>query len=79
MEGAAPAGFVEEVDDDVEDEADAVSDGGLVDLVFRGDEGPVDEKRAAYDVFPRDKAPVAAIQTDGAVVSHGEIVAGGND
>jgi hypothetical protein len=33
VEGAGPAGLVEDVDEDVAHEGDAVGDGGLVDLV----------------------------------------------
>ena len=51
----------------------------LFDLVAGGDEGPVDEERAAHDVFAGDEAPVAAVEADRAVVAHGEVVAGGHD
>ena len=44
MEGAGPAGISDEVDDDVEHEADAVAKAGLIDLVRWGLEGPVDEQ-----------------------------------
>ncbi len=79
MQGAAPARFVEEVDDDVEDEADAVAHGGFVDLVFRGDEGPVDEKGGGLRCFPADETPVTAVEADGAVISHGEVMARRDD
>ena len=75
MEGAAPAGLVEEVDGDVEDKAYTVADGGLIDLVFRSDERPVNEKWAAHDIFARHKTPVAAVKAHGAIVAHGEIMA----
>jgi hypothetical protein len=79
VEGAAPAGAIEDVEDDVADEGDAVAHGGLVGLLGGGVEGPVDEHRAAHDVFLRDEAPVAAVEAFGAVVAHGEDVAGRND
>ena len=79
MEGSAPAGFIEEVDDDVYDEAYAVADRGLVDLVFGGDERPVDEERTAYDVFSWHETPVAAVEANRTVVAHGEVVAGRNN
>ena len=62
VQGALPAGLVEEVDQDVAHEADAVADAGLVDLVGGGLEGPVDEQGAADDVLAGDEAPVAAVE-----------------
>ncbi len=79
MERAFPACLVEDVDDDVDHEAEALADALLVDLVGGGFEGPVDEEGAADDVFARDEAPVAAIEAFGAVVAHGEDFAGGDD
>ena len=79
MEGAAPAGFAEEVKDDVADETDALADGLFVDLVGGGFKGPVDEHGAADDVFARDEAPEAAVEALGAVVAHGEDLAGRDD
>jgi hypothetical protein len=76
MEGALPACLVEDVDEDVAHEAEAIADALLVDLVGGGLEGPVDEEGAAYDVLARDEAPVAAVETFGAVVAHGEDFAG---
>src|SRR5579859_436320 len=79
MEGPLPAGLVEDVDDDMPHEADALADALFVDLVGGGLEGPVDEHGAAYDVFAGDEAPVAAVERLGAVVAHGEDLAGGHD
>ncbi len=79
MERAAPAGFAEEVNDDVADEADALADGLLVDLVGWGFKGPVDEHGAANDVFAWDEAPETTVEALGAVVSHGEDLTGRDD
>lgn len=79
MEGALPACLVEDVDENVAHEAEAIADALLVDLVGGGLERPVDEEGSAYDVLTWDEAPVAAIETFGAVVAHGEDFAGGND
>src|ERR1700761_8885652 len=79
MEGALPACLVEDVDENVAHEAEAIADALLVDLVGGGLERPVDEEGAAYDVLARDEAPVAAVEAFGAVVAHGEDFAGGDD
>ena len=49
----------------------------FVHLVSRSLEGPVDEHGAAYDIFTRNEAPVAAVKGRGAVVAHCEDFAGG--
>src|ERR1700740_2576667 len=74
VQGAVPTGLIEEVDDDVKDKADSVADGGLIDLVFRGDERPVHEKGTAHDVFAGDKTPIATVEAHRAIVAHGEIM-----
>ena len=79
VQSAAPASLVEEVNDDMEDKADAIADRGLIDLILRRYEGPVDEERTAHDVLAGDKAPVAAVEADRAVISHGEVVAWGDN
>src|ERR1700744_6130939 len=79
VQGAAPARLVEEVDDDMEDKAHAVANGGLVDLVFRGNKRPVNDKRAAHDVFAWHKTPVTAVEAHRAIVAHGEIMARRDD
>src|ERR1700758_3764102 len=79
MEGALPACFVEDVEEDVAHEADALADALLVDLVGGGFEGPVDEHGTAYDVFAGDEPPETAVQAFGAVVAHGEDLAGRHD
>ncbi len=79
MEGALPACLIEDVDEDVAHEAEALADALLVDLVGGSLERPVDEEGAAYDVLARDEAPVAAVEAFGTVVAHGEDFAGGDD
>src|SRR5258708_31687377 len=79
MERSLPACLVEEVEEDVAHEADALADALLVDLVGGGFKGPVDEHGAAYDVFARDEAPETAVEAFGAVVAHGEDLAGRHD
>jgi len=63
VEGAGPAGFVEDVDAGAEEGADAEAQGGglLVHLLCGGVEGPVVEQGAAKDVFSGDEAPEAAV------------------
>ena len=79
MEGTLPSRFIEDVDDDVTHEAEAVADALFVDLVGGSFEGPVDEEWTAYDVLAWNEAPVAAVEAFGAVVAHGEDLAGRDD
>jgi len=79
MKRALPACLVEDVNDDVSHEAETLAYALLVDLVGGSVEGPVDEEGATYDVFARDKTPVAAVEAFGAVVAHGEDLAGRDD
>src|ERR1700677_359179 len=78
MEGSAPAGLVEEVKNYVGIELELVAHPFLLILVVGFDKRPVNEERAADDVSPRDKAPIAPVEADGAVIAHGEVTAGGN-
>src|SRR5581483_7795362 len=75
-EHTGPACLIEEVNDDVEDEADAVADVGLLILIFRGFERPIDEHGTADEVFPGNEAPEAAIPTVFAIIAHTEIAVG---
>ena len=79
MEGALPAGLVEDMDNDVAHESESLTESLLVDLVGGRFERPIDEHGAADDVFARNEAPVAAVEAFGAVVTHGEDPAGRND
>ena len=79
MERSLPARLVEDVEEDVAHEADALADALLVDLVGGGFKGPVDEHGAAYDVFSGDEAPETAVEAFGTVVAHGEDLAGRHD
>src|SRR6266566_1608745 len=79
MEGALPTCLVEDVEEDVAHESDALADALLVDLVGGGFEGPVDEHGTAHDVFSGNEAPETAVEAFGAVVAHGEDLAGRND
>src|ERR1035437_5341592 len=79
VEGAVPAGLVEDVQEDVAHEGDAVADRLLVDLVGGRLEGPVDVHGAADDIFAGDESPEAAVERLGAVVAHGEDGARGYD
>jgi hypothetical protein len=78
MEGSAPAGLVEEVKDYVGIELELVSHSVFLILIVGFDERPVDKEWTAYDVGSGYKAPVAAIEADGAVIAHGEVTARGN-
>jgi hypothetical protein len=79
VEGSLPARLIEDVKEDVSHEADALADALLIDLVGWCFEGPVDEHGAANDVFARDETPETTVETFGAIVAHGEDLAGGND
>jgi hypothetical protein len=79
MERALPACLVEDMDEDMAHKANAFPDALLVDLVGGSFKGPVDEERSPNDVLAGDEAPVAAIETFGAVVAHGEDLAGRYD
>src|ERR1700678_2142020 len=78
MEGSAPAGLVEEVKDYVGIELELVSHSFFLILIVGLDERPVDKEWTAYDVRSRHKAPVAAVEADGAVIAHGEVTARGD-
>src|SRR5579859_2867719 len=78
MQRSAPAGLVEEVQDHVGVERKLVSQSLFFVLVVGLDKRPVDEQGTADDIGSRHKAPVTAVEADGAIVSHGEVPAGGN-
>ncbi len=61
MQCSLPAGLVEDVDEDVSHEADALAYTLLVHLVGGGLERPVDEHGAANDVLAWNEAPVAGV------------------
>src|SRR5580704_12738607 len=75
MKGSPPAGLVKKVKDHVEIELDLISHSLFFILIVRLDERPINEKRPAHDVGSGHKTPVAAIETDGAVISHGKVAA----
>ena len=79
VKGSVPARLVEEVQRDLTHGDDARNEAGLVVVGFIGPEGPVDEERTPDDVGAGNEAPVAAVEGDGAVVSHGEVIALGHD
>ena len=56
-----------------------VPDSGLFVLVFGGDKRPVVEQRAAQNVCPWNKTPVARVEAVMPVVAHHEELAGRND
>src|SRR5579862_3758427 len=70
VEHAGPARLVKEVNDDINQPAQAVSDCLALIFVSRRNERPVDEHGAANDVFEGHKAPIAAVQAHVAVVPH---------
>src|SRR5260370_5996564 len=79
MECAVPAGLVEDVDQDVAHEGDALAHALFVDLIGWRLKRPIDEHGAADDVLARNEAPVAAVQALRAVVAHREYLAWGDD
>src|SRR5260370_23021 len=79
MERRVPGGLVEDVDEDVPHEGDALSYALLVDLIRGRLERPVDEHGAADDVLAGNEAPVTAVEALRAVVAHGKDLAGGDD
>src|SRR5580698_836353 len=78
MKRSPPAGLVEEVKDHVKIELDLISHSLFFILIIRLDERPINEKRTAHDVGSGHKAPVTAIEADGAVISHGKVAPFGN-
>jgi hypothetical protein len=79
VEGSLPASVAEEVKSFVKSRFGTLGEGSLVCAGFRHGDRPVDEERAAYDVLSRDEAPVTSVHAVGAVVAHGEVLAGRND
>src|ERR1700722_8034413 len=78
MEGSAPAGLIEEVKNYVGIELELVAHSFFLVLIVGFDKRPVNEERGADDVSPGDKAPIAPVEADGAVIAHGEVAAGRN-
>ena len=76
MKRPVPSGVADEMEELVEGKAGAIGETGLLDLIFGGLEGPVDEERPPDDIAARNKAPVTAVEAIGAIVSHDEVVAG---
>jgi len=79
MKGAAPAGVGEEVDRDVGEPGQLISDACLIFLIVGSLEGPVVEEWAAQDVFARNETPEARIEAGMAMVTHHEVFAWRND
>src|SRR5579871_3083526 len=73
---AAPARLAKEVQHDVRQETYAVADAGLLILIARRLERPVDEHGSSNNVFSRNETPIAAVQAHAAVVAHREVMAG---
>src|SRR5580704_17033996 len=78
MQRSAPPGLIEEVKDHVGVERKLVAQALFFILIVGLDKRPVDEQRAADDIGSRHEAPVAAVEADGAVISHGKISARGH-
>jgi len=74
-----PASLIEEMDDDMAHEGEAVANALFIDLIGWGLEGPIDKHGAADDVFPGNEAPIASIEAFSAVISHRKYFAGRND
>ena len=79
VKGSTPAGVAEKVRHDVDEECGALSNADFVYLIFGRFERPVDEKRTPQNILFRDESPVAAVEAVGAVIAHGEVMAGRND
>src|SRR5438309_1283948 len=75
-ESAAPSGFGEEMDDQVECLGDAVAQRITLILITRGLKRPVDQQRTAADKFARRESPKPAIPTLLPVVTHHKVSAG---
>src|SRR5258708_22977225 len=78
MQRSAPPGLIEEVKNHVGIERKLVAQTLFVILIAGLDKRPVDEQRATDDIGSRHEAPVAAVEADGAVISHGKIPARGH-
>src|SRR5579884_3451947 len=72
VEHPGPARLVEEMDDNAEEEPDTIGQRGTQVFSARGFERPIDEHRRADNIFTGHEAPEAAVETDVAIVAHGE-------
>src|SRR6185437_5659483 len=75
VEGSAPAGLIEEVQQHVAHLLHAIAHADVLFIFLGRDERPVDKEWASDDVLARHKAPEAAIETVQPVVAHGEVFA----
>src|ERR1700722_4064120 len=73
MEGALPAGLIEEMNDGMQEEADAVAERSLLILIARLNKRPIDEQWPADDILAWHEPPITAVQADCSVVAHREI------
>src|SRR5271166_305123 len=79
-ESTRPARFIKKVDDHVCEERQSIACAAQTILVGRSDKRPVNEHGTTDHVIPWNEAPVTAVVTYVAVISHGEIaVRGHND
>src|SRR5947209_16597233 len=76
VEHALPARFGEEVAHHCPDEPNTVREIGLLILIRRGFERPVNEHRTPDDILFRNESPVTAVVTYIAIVAHSEIAVG---
>src|SRR5579862_4473630 len=78
LEGPPPASLVKEMNHHVHQKSHPLADGGPQILVRRGLKRPIDKHRPSDHIFPRNKAPVAAVVTYVPIVSHREVAVGRN-
>src|SRR6185437_15199267 len=78
VQHAPPARLVKEMEDHMENEADAVGCAALQVLAGGFHERPVDEERPSDHILPRHEAPVAAVVTYVTIIAHHEQAIGGD-
>src|ERR1700721_3252338 len=79
LECTLPSGFVEKVKDALAQKQHAITPVGLSILVIWGFKRPIDEHGPADNIFLGNESPVAAIEADAPMVTHGKVVVRRND
>src|SRR5215472_4848801 len=74
MQDSVPAGFVKEMNDHVEPARAAFTPRCALNLIGSRLKRPIDEHRAANDVFSWDEAPIATVKALITIVAHGEVI-----
>src|SRR5215472_6820280 len=73
MQDSVPAGFVKEMNDHVEPARAAFTPRCALNLIGSRVKRPIDEHRAANDVFSWDEAPIATVKALIPIVAHAQL------